>query len=98
VNDVHVTCCEDRCGIEFCLPKSVYERRLEDHKLFYCPNGHSQHFAAESESEKKIRAARKSADWWREYAHSVERQRDEARHEVRSLRSRLSWARRRVAA
>lgn len=33
-----------------------FERRREDHENFFCPNGHPQHFPAETEAEKLRRA------------------------------------------
>ena len=32
------------CGIEFAMPTSFRQKRLEDGQNFYCPNGHDQHF------------------------------------------------------
>ena len=45
------------CGIIFTVPDS-YERSLKNtHRTFWCPNGHAQHFPAES-SEEKLRRER----------------------------------------
>ena len=46
----HVECSE--CGINYGLSGHYERKRTEDHKTFYCPNGHNQHFPAESEAEK----------------------------------------------
>lgn len=35
-----------------------YDRRLHDHKVYYCPSGHSQIFTSESEAEKNARLLR----------------------------------------
>lgn len=43
-------CCD--CGIAFGITKDFRERRLADHKLFYCPKGHGQYFSGKSEKEK----------------------------------------------
>lgn len=43
-------CCN--CGVTFGLEKDLYNRRREDHKDFYCPNGHGQHYTGKSETEK----------------------------------------------
>jgi len=40
------------CGILFGMPDFYEKKRRQDHKSFYCPNGHSQYFPAESEAEK----------------------------------------------
>ena len=36
------TCCN--CGVQFAMSKELYRARLADGKLFYCPNGHPQHY------------------------------------------------------
>ena len=40
------------CGMAFGMPSAVEKGRRRDHKSFYCPNGHGQHYAAENEEEK----------------------------------------------
>lgn len=40
------------CGISFGMPDDYYDYRLQDHRTFWCPNGHSQSFLAESEAAK----------------------------------------------
>lgn len=46
------TCCRSDCGILFAVPADWQQRRRRDHTNFYCPNGHSQVYAAKSEEEK----------------------------------------------
>jgi hypothetical protein len=96
VNDVHVNCAS--CGIEFCLPRDVYERRREDHETFYCPSGHRNHYLRGlSPKEKRIAELERLAARRLEI---IERRDDQIAgllHELRSLRSRLAWARRRAA-
>lgn len=43
------------CGIMFAFPVGFDEERRKDHKGFYCPNGHSQHYTAESDAERNAR-------------------------------------------
>ncbi len=45
-----LTCCE--CGIEYAGPSYFFTKRRENHASFYCPNGHAQHFPAETEAER----------------------------------------------
>jgi len=40
------------CGITYCLPQNFSRARSEDHKSWYCPNGHSQYIPALSDAEK----------------------------------------------
>ena len=49
-------CCS--CGVIFGLTDYFKKERLKDHRLFYCPNGHNQHYTAESEAEKNARLLR----------------------------------------
>lgn len=41
------------CGVQFAMPQDMRERRLEDHKNFYCPSGHGQHYTGQTEAEKQ---------------------------------------------
>jgi hypothetical protein len=48
---VEHTCGE--CGCVWGFPKALKDQRLEDGKLFYCPNGHGRQFTrGQSESDK----------------------------------------------
>ncbi len=49
-------CCN--CGVVFGMTSQLKEKRSDDHKLFYCPNGHGQHYTGESEAEKNARLLR----------------------------------------
>lgn len=40
------------CGIHWALETNFYRKRRDDHKVFYCPNGHTQYFFGETEAEK----------------------------------------------
>jgi HPt (histidine-containing phosphotransfer) domain-containing protein len=46
------------CGCVIGMQDEYYDRRLDDHKNFHCPNGHSQYFSGESEAEKNARLLR----------------------------------------
>jgi RNase P subunit RPR2 len=45
-----ITCCS--CGVLFWVGESHYNELKEKHTTFYCPNGHPQHFVAETDAEK----------------------------------------------
>ena len=49
--DLHVLSCGG-CGVMFAMPETMFQKRLEDHKGFFCPNGHSRYFSGPSEAEK----------------------------------------------
>lgn len=46
-----VRCGHQDCDIKFGMPDHFYNKRIKDHKNWYCPNGHIRHFASESEEE-----------------------------------------------
>jgi hypothetical protein len=95
VNAVQKTC--PVCGVVFCLPECFDEERREDHATWYCPNGHPLHYPAESPKEREIRLLKESVG---RRDRQLAGRADEIaalRTEVRSLRSRLAWARRRAA-
>ena len=61
------------CGCHIALENEFYDRRLQDRRDFYCPNGHSQHFVAETEAERlKKQLAEREAQLTRERARTSE--------------------------
>jgi hypothetical protein len=46
------------CGIPFAIPKNYQERLREKHTNFFCPNGHTQYYPGESDTEKLARQLR----------------------------------------
>lgn len=40
------------CGVYFGVPKQLDYQLRQNHKSFYCPNGHPQSYCGESEAEK----------------------------------------------
>lgn len=51
-HDVDLETCQcASCGIIWGLPVRYEQLRRDDHKGFYCPNGHSQWFPHKSEAE-----------------------------------------------
>lgn len=49
------------CGISWAAPKSFFDKRREDHKTFYCPNGCPRHYPQESKEEKLKRQLREKS-------------------------------------
>jgi hypothetical protein len=52
VSDKVIVCVHGSCGIAFAVPQWWYEGKTKTHSWFYCPNGHQQHFAEETDEEK----------------------------------------------
>lgn len=86
-----LTCSE--CGIVFALPAFYMTKRREDHKAFHCPNGHQQHYPAETEAEKlkKELEQQKKRTTWAESQAAEERARaDRAAGELTKLKARVN--------
>lgn len=48
------TCC--RCGVLFAMTADYRHHKLTDRSDFYCPNGHSQQYVGETDSQKLEKA------------------------------------------
>jgi DNA-binding XRE family transcriptional regulator len=56
-------CCN--CGMVFAMPEDYQRRRRDDRKNFYCPSGHPQHYAGETEAarlKRELERARQMQD------------------------------------
>lgn len=47
------------CGIEFGMPAHLHQQRQKDGLIFFCPNGHQQHYV--DAIEKRLEAAQRDA-------------------------------------
>lgn len=45
-------CCHNGCGVLFAMTAEFVRERRKDHALWYCPNGHSQHYSGKNEEER----------------------------------------------
>lgn len=68
------TCCQ--CGILWAMDLAFVIRRKEDHKSFYCPNGHEQQYRGESEAEKLRRQVNQMTQQQARYEDEARRLRD----------------------
>lgn len=97
---VHIIECAF-CSIDFGIGADFMRRRLEDHVVFYCPNGHENYYPQESKAERLERerdAARSLAQ--RESRRRAEAD-DRARtsdYRARAAKGQLTKTRKRVAA
>lgn len=94
-----VTCCD--CGVMFGIEASHRAELLQNHAWFYCPNGHRQHYTAETEADKvrrELKRVREHADWLAD----LERQEREARQAAdrsrAALKGQVTRIKRKVAA
>ncbi len=86
VNFAVITCCHQGCGVVFAVPAWWENNRRADHTLWFCPNGHSQHFSAESDEEKE-RRLRKEAE---QRILNAQAKVNEARHEAEVLKRQVA--------
>ena len=72
-----ITCSE--CGVDFGVPDAFERARREDHRTFWCPNGHGQVFRGKTEAEKlreELERIARTLTWTEERLASVNRDRD----------------------
>lgn len=69
IETFNVHCCTE-CGVSYALTAAFEGRRRNDHKTFYCPNGHEQYYPQKSDAE----LAREEAQQQRERAERLVRQ------------------------
>lgn len=55
VNLESLTCGHEGCGIIFAVPERWAEERREDHRILYCPKGHSRAFNGETDTQRLTR-------------------------------------------
>ena len=95
---LYVTSCPS-CGVIYALTKDYQERRYDDGKGFYCPNGHIS-----SWSETEEQRLRQRAEWaekqlgWAESSRNAARDQAQAAHRsARAYKGHLTRLRNRVA-
>jgi hypothetical protein len=92
---VPVTCCS--CGIPFGLPENHKTTLVNNHKSFWCPNGHSQHFTGPSPVERERDEARRLAESLRIDANHQRAMRQIEERKNRALRGVVTRTKRRIA-
>lgn len=93
------TCGE--CGIVFAMDAQYIARRKEDHKVWYCPNGHGRHFTGKSEAE-GLRDQLAREKHWREQAEArvaeVRTQRDAVERRLRATKAVVTRTKKKIVA
>jgi hypothetical protein len=96
---IEVFCC-GQCGVVFGFTESLVDIRRDDHKTWYCPNGHHWSFTGENTEERlkrelkqeKDRAARTNAR-----LDQVRAERDHAKASLTSTKGVVTKLKKRVA-
>lgn len=73
---VIIECGAAGCGCTFGMTQTMYNRRCEDHRPFWCPNGHERYFSGKSEAEKLKEKLDLAEDRNRSLGSVIDRQRD----------------------
>lgn len=99
VEEFLVTDCAS-CGIVFAVPASFAQRRRDDARSFYCPNGHSLSYRESKEDrlQRELDRERRRVSW-RDEELAAARQLAKANdHRARAYKGQLTKMRKRVAA
>ncbi len=90
-------CCT--CGVRIGAPSGLKKSRLDDHKTFYCINGHGQVYNGKTEAERLTEELEKQKRWTesaraetarvRESRDAAERRASAARGQVTKIKNRV---------
>ena len=102
VLQLYVTDCPN-CGVPFAIANDYDERRRDDGRSFYCPNGHTMSYNSRDRKrmeqlEREAAAAKRGAQWAREDAERARRDARIADYQRRAAKGQLTKARKRAAA
>jgi C4-dicarboxylate-specific signal transduction histidine kinase len=86
IETYNVHCCQT-CGVSYALTSAFESRRRDDHKTFYCPNGHTQYYPQKNDVEKQ-----------RERAERLERQLANRDEDLRAAHAAQTAATKKLAA
>lgn len=80
------------CNIAFCLPQLVYERRLQDGKSFFCPNGHGNEFrpSENAKSRKQVEQLNRQVLALKDEIRYLHHRLDNLEHDVKYYRGQAS--------
>ena len=87
------------CGIQFGMPQSFVKARRQDHKIWYCPNGHQRVYAALTEAErlkKELDKAQRATAEWRAEAARVDAEREREKRSHAATKGQLTKVRTRI--
>jgi hypothetical protein len=83
-------CC--KCGIVFAMPGYLKRRRYDEGGLFYCPNGHGQHYAKSEVQRLREKLDEQTREATRQAARaaSAEQAEHKTKLEINRLKKRVS--------
>lgn len=84
---ITVKCCE--CGTVFGMTSDLQKRFLNDHnKMFFCPNGHKQHYIGKTDAQ-KLKEAQEEMIKQRDARYREELAKNEALKKIRLLDAKI---------
>ncbi len=92
------TCCS--CHVQFAMPTELQRARIRDHRDFYCPNGHHQHYVGETEEQKlrkRLERAERRAANAEEDARIERADHQSAKRKLAAAKGQLTKTRNRIA-
>lgn len=81
------------CGTTFGMDSQFYADRLRDHRNFYCPNGHQQHFIGKSEEDRlreHLEKERSRAEFYRREAETQRRSKSAIKGQLTKTKNRIA--------
>lgn len=97
----HMTCDHEGCGITFAVPETWRAERRDDHKTFYCPNGHSRWFPTGTsdleKANKRAEEAEQRVRWANNRADRIAMERDAVEYRRRAMKGQVTKLRNRIA-
>lgn len=91
------------CGVTIVMPEHMYNTRRNDHKVFYCPNGHTAAFSGKSALEKELEEAKRHLEnqrarleWAEADAKRAKEARDQAQRQASAARGQVTKIKNRV--
>lgn len=81
------------CAIDFAMPETLHEKRLQDGKDFYCPHGHMIHY-----SETENQRLKRQLDWARDDAAGARARADQAEATTRAVKGHNTRLKKRASA
>lgn len=91
-----IDCCS--CGISFCMTEDMQNRRRDDGKSFFCPNGHSQSYTESTVDRlrKELEAKDKLLLREKELSASYRRTKDTAMRSAAASRGAITKLKKRI--
>lgn len=96
-NLVHIEC--GNCGVTFGMTRAFIDARKQDHRTWYCPNGHERHYPSESREgrlERELAAAQNAAEREARWRRTAENRAEHERRSAVAYKGHLTRTKRRL--